>query len=207
LLSFFLIIAATISSQFYAELEGERNKLKERSEKLNEVIDGALKNLDSLGNLNAQLDEIRRLVADTGTAIIKIENHINNLEQNSTDSTAAAEHIAQRISELNQSIENESAAQIESSASINEMVASIRNVAESAARRRTQLPSARQPALRHWTISGQLPATRALAARQARSVTAAARRRSNPPERLPTRWPRRGRWWKPISSIRFIHFR
>ena len=139
LLSFFLIIAATISSQFYAELEGERNKLKEKSEKLNEVIDGALKNLDSMGNLNAQLDEIRRLVADTGTAIIKIENYINNLEQNSTDSTAAAEHIAQRISELNQSIENESAAQIESSASINEMVASIRNVAESAARRRTAL--------------------------------------------------------------------
>jgi methyl-accepting chemotaxis protein len=139
LLSYFLIMAASISNQFYAELERERNKLSAKMDKLNLVVQGAFKNLDSLGNLSVRMDEIRSLVADAGAAIAKIEGQIHNLEQNTNESTMAAELIADRITGLNQSIENESAAQIESSASINEMVASIRNVAESAARRRTAL--------------------------------------------------------------------
>ena len=139
LLSYFLIMAATISNQFSAALEAERNKLSVKMDKLNEVVQGAFKNLDSLGNLSARMDEIRRLVFDASVAITKIEDQIQNLEQNTNDSTMAAELIAERINGLNQSIENESAAQIESSASINEMVASIRNVAESAGRRRTAL--------------------------------------------------------------------
>ena len=139
LLSYFLIMAASISNQFYAELERERNKLSAKMDKLNLVVQGAFKNLDSLGNLSVRMDEIRSLVADAGAAIAKIEGQIHNLEQNTNESTMAAELIADRITGLNQSIENESAAQIESSASINEMGASIRNVAESAARRRTAL--------------------------------------------------------------------
>uniref|UniRef100_A0A7C3E5T9 Methyl-accepting transducer domain-containing protein n=1 Tax=Gracilinema caldarium TaxID=215591 RepID=A0A7C3E5T9_9SPIR len=130
LLSYFLIMGASISNQFYTELERERNKLSAKMDKLNLV---------ALGNLSVRMDEIRSLVADAGAAIAKIEGQIHNLEKNTNESTMAAELIADRITGLNQSIENESAAQIESSASINEMVASIRNVAESAARRRTAL--------------------------------------------------------------------
>lgn len=139
LVSFFLITAAAISVQFYAELERERNRLATKMDQLGLVIEGAFKNMDALGNLSARMDEIRQLVSDAGLAILKIENQVHKLEQNSSDSSSATELIAARINDLNQSIESESAAQIESSASINEMVASIRNVAESAARRRSAL--------------------------------------------------------------------
>jgi methyl-accepting chemotaxis protein len=139
LLSYFLITAASISNTFARELEEKRKLLSEKMDRLNHVVAGALENIDALGNLSARMDEIRRLVSDTGYAITKIENQINNLEQNTNESAVAVEVIAHRIRDLNQSIENESAAQIESSASINEMVASIKNVAESAARRRTAM--------------------------------------------------------------------
>ena len=108
-------------------------------DKLNLVIEEAFKNLDTLGNLTARMDEIRKRVSDAGSAISKIEEQIHRLEENGVESTSAVELIALRITDLNQSIENESAAQIESSASINEMVASIQNVAGSAARRRSAL--------------------------------------------------------------------
>lgn len=139
LISYFLKTAASISSQFYTELERERNKLSEKMDKLNLVIEEAFKNLDTLGNLTARMDEIRKRVSDAGSAISKIEEQIHRLEENGVESTSAVELIALRITDLNQSIENESAAQIESSASINEMVASIQNVAGSAARRRSAL--------------------------------------------------------------------
>lgn len=139
LISYFLKTAASISAQFYTELERERNRLSEKTDKLNLVIEGAFKNLDTLGNLTVRMDKIRKGVSDAGSAISKIEEQIHRLEENSVESNSAAELIALRITDLNQSIENESAAQIESSASINEMVASIQNVAGSAARRRSAL--------------------------------------------------------------------
>ncbi|AEJ20074.1 methyl-accepting chemotaxis protein [Gracilinema caldarium] len=139
LLSYFLIMAASISNKFATELEEKRKILTEKMDRLNHIVTGALKNFDSFGNLSVRMDEIRRLVSDTSSAIAKIENQIHNLEQNTNESAVAVEVIAHRITDLNQSIENESTAQIESSASINEMVASIKNVAESAARRRTAM--------------------------------------------------------------------
>lgn len=136
LVAFFCLKYMELTTRLNMELAEERSQGEKRLEKLSRLVEGATANLDSIGSLNARVEEIRSLVADAAASIQAIQGRVTGLESSSDSSTQAAARIGERITELNDSIEEESAAQIESSASINEMVASIRSVADSATRRR-----------------------------------------------------------------------